>query len=96
MFHLGFEWPMSERAAFAKRLAGENWPPEWFSKATQGDEPWIFYMSRQFIDHVVTTLGEVLDGLAAFVRDELLPKLIALENALGQEGNCGTPKASIS
>lgn len=81
MFHLGFEWPMDERLAFAARITEERWPAEWFSKATHGDEPWIFYMSAQFIDHVIETIYRVLDGLAAYVRDELLPRQIEAEKA---------------
>lgn len=41
MFHQSFEWSESERAKFAKATAA--WPAEWFSHATSGGEPWVFY-----------------------------------------------------
>lgn len=85
MFHLGFEWPLAERVAFAARITEEHWPTEWFSRATSGTEPWIFYMSTQFIDHVIETIYRVLDGLAAYVRDELLPRRIELEKRRDRE-----------
>jgi len=73
MFHLGFEWPMAERHAFAARIQSEGWPADWFSCATSGDEPWIFYMSDIFITHMLSTTEAVLDGFATCVKDDLLP-----------------------
>lgn len=74
MFHLGFEWPLAERRAFAARITTEGWPTDWFSQASHGDEPWIFYMSSVFIDHLLATIDGVLDGFAIYVRDDLLPR----------------------
>jgi hypothetical protein len=54
MFHQGFEWSESERAKFAKATAA--WPAEWFSQATSGGEPWVFYLTDVFVDHVLATV----------------------------------------
>jgi hypothetical protein len=73
MFHNGLEWPMEERLRFAKRIEDESWPNEWFSRATSGDEPWIYYLSQSFIDHCLQTIVQILDGFSAFVQKELVP-----------------------
>lgn len=72
MLHLGFEWPQPERLAFAKAIAANDWEPSWFSKATSGGEPWIFYLSQSFIDHCLATIDDILNGLGAFVRQKEL------------------------
>ena len=68
MFHLGFEWPMEERIKFDNRVRSGEWPAEWFRKSTTGDEPWIFYMSDEFIRHCLTTIDGVLEGVGAFLK----------------------------
>ena len=68
MFHLGFEWPMEERIKFGDRVRSGEWPAEWFQKSTTGDEPWIFYMSDEFIRHCLTTIDEVLEGVGAYLK----------------------------
>lgn len=95
MFHLGFEWPMSERIAFGKRISDEKWPTEWFSKATQGDEPWIYYMSPGFIEHVVAMVYHVLDGFSTYLRDDILPNAIGKADGDGHKGNCGTQETPV-
>jgi hypothetical protein len=67
MLHDGFEWPDAERRKFAERVARE-WPPHWFTSASTGGLPWIFYMSDAFVDHCLTTVDAILDGLGRFVR----------------------------
>ncbi|GAA4446372.1 hypothetical protein [Novipirellula rosea] len=71
MFHCGFEWPVDERSKFANRIAKEKWPAEWFSSATFGGEPWVFYMTSEFIEHCLSTIDLVLIAFGEFVRDEL-------------------------
>jgi hypothetical protein len=77
MFHHGFEWPIEERNRFAKRITDEQWPEGWFSRATHEGQPWIFYMTEAFIEHVFTTIDRVQDGFALQVQDDLLPRLSA-------------------
>jgi len=73
MFHHGFEWPVEERHRFEKRISQEGWSLDWLSKATTGGEPWIFYFSENFIEHGLSAIDDVLAGIGAFIRDELLP-----------------------
>ena len=68
MFHLGFEWPMEERIKFDERVRSGEWPASWFQKSKTGDEPWIFYMSDEFIRHCLTTIDGVLEGVGAFLK----------------------------
>lgn len=65
--HCGFEWPEDELRKFDERFARE-WPPHWFTSAKTGSQPWIFYMSDAFVDHCLTTVDAILDGLGRFVR----------------------------
>jgi len=53
MFHLGFEWPIEERMRFAQRITDEGWPKGWFRTATHDKQPWIFYVSEEFISHAL-------------------------------------------
>ncbi len=73
MFHHGFEWPVGERQRFAKRIADEHWPADWFLHATTGNEPWIFCLTDKFIEHCLTTIDQTLDATGLFVRDVLVP-----------------------
>jgi hypothetical protein len=72
MFHNGFEWPLDERVKFGKRIRCEGWPNDWFSTATSGDEPWIFYLSEQYIEHCLEMIEQVLDAIGGFIRDDLI------------------------
>ena len=66
MFHFGFEWPIEERKRFDRRLRESQWPTDWFEKSTTGNNPWIFYMSSQFIEHCLTTAGEIITAIGRF------------------------------
>ena len=70
MFHNGFEWPMKERHKFSEEIQRRGWPPEWFKKSTSGDQPWIFYMSADFIQHCLDTIDQVLEGVGAYVTQQ--------------------------
>ena len=74
MFHFGLEWPTDERLAFQKRIQVDQWPTTWFSKATSGGSPWIFYMTHEFIEHCLSTAERVLTAFGEFVRDEIVVK----------------------
>jgi hypothetical protein len=71
MFHNGFEWPLAERLRFDRAMEEAGWPENWFTKSTSGNEPWIFYMSKDFIAHCLATIDKVLDAFGEFVREEL-------------------------
>jgi hypothetical protein len=66
MFHNGLEWPLDER------IRSKGWPSDWFSTATSADEPWIFYLSEQYIEHCLEMIEQVLDAVGAFNRDDLI------------------------
>ncbi len=66
MFHLGFEWPPSDRGRFAQRIAA--WPSDWFATATSDHSPWIFYLTDTFVRHCLDSIDKVLSGLGAFAR----------------------------
>ena len=70
MVHLGFEWPVEERAKFANAVVQQKWPTAWFSQATSGGEPWIYYMSSVFIEHCLKTIDGILIGIGAYLRDQ--------------------------
>lgn len=67
MFHNGFEWPMDERKTFGELIAAEGWPDRWFKKSTTGGDPWIFYMSDEFIAHCLEMIDQVLEGVGRYL-----------------------------
>ena len=68
MFHLGFEWPDTERSAFERRIVADGWPQDWLSQATSDSQPWVFYLSDTFVQHCLATVDQIFAGLGAFVR----------------------------
>lgn len=79
MFHCGFEWPLPERRAFQKRINDSGWPQTWFALATSGGEPWVFYLTRDFIDYCLEIVGRVIEGIGAFCKAELLSRHVGQE-----------------
>ena len=67
MFHNGFEWPLETRRKFVARTSNEKWPDDWFSQATTDDEPWIIYMSDEFIDYCLSMIDEILEGVGRYL-----------------------------
>lgn len=67
MFHFGFEWPPDERKRFWKRVKNENWPSNWLDAATSGGEPWIIYLSDEFILYCVESIEEIINSISRFV-----------------------------
>ena len=65
MFHYGFEWPQDEMRKFNNRLS--DWPTGWFQKATLDDEPWMFYMSPDFIRHCTRAILMCIEGIEKFL-----------------------------
>ena len=66
MFHGGFEWSKDELKKFEKLLDENLWPPDWFSKATTDDEPWMFYMTSAYVDHCLEMAEGVIRGIRQF------------------------------
>jgi len=68
MFHCGFEWPVAERECFERRIKQE-WPSDWFAKATHDERPWVFYMTDVFIQHCLKVIEQVIAGIGRFCKD---------------------------
>ena len=64
LFHFGFEWPQEERRKFQGRLS--EWPYQWFGVSTSEGDPWMFYMSTEFITQCLDTAVQVLKGFAIY------------------------------
>lgn len=67
MFHGGHEWPEKDVKDFANLIASKGWT-DCFTSAESGGDPWIFYLSREFTDHCLETVDEIIDGVGARVR----------------------------
>lgn len=67
MFHFGFEWPLEERRRFDRQLS--RWPEDWFSKATSGGAPWVFYMSPTFVAHCLGRTEQIISGIGRFCKE---------------------------
>ena len=63
MFHHGFEWPPEMRKSFARRIETSGWPSKWFSSASTGDDPWMFYMTDTFIDLCIDKIQKIAIGI---------------------------------
>lgn len=68
MLHSGFEWPVADRAKFARAIAEQKFPDTWFEHASSNDEPWIFYMSEALIARVLALVDQVLDAAGRHLR----------------------------
>lgn len=69
MFHNGFEWPPEVRQKFATRIKNDNWPGTWFSWATSGGEPWVFYMREEFIAHCLEMTEQILSSVGRYISE---------------------------
>lgn len=71
MFHHGFEWPIEERHRFWERTTKENWPANWLSAATSDGEPWVIYLTNEFITHCINSIEQIITGISRFVYTSL-------------------------
>ena len=67
MFHCGFEWPIEERNRFWSRINKEKWPENWLEAATTNNEPWIIYLSNEFIWHCLERIRATIAAIGKFV-----------------------------
>jgi len=67
MFHRGFEWPLEERLHFWSRIKKENWPSTYLEAATINGQPWVVYLSKEFIWHCIEIIEKVIVSLGNFV-----------------------------
>lgn len=68
MLHSGFEWPVADRAKFARAIVEQRFPEGWFERALTNGEPWIFYMSEELILRVLTLVDDVLTAAGRQLR----------------------------
>ena len=66
MLHNGFEWPAERRTKFAARVG--NWPKRWFACSRFGGQPWVWYMTDEFIDRVLSLVEETMEAAGAEAR----------------------------
>ena len=90
MFHHGFLWPkdekdekdeIDEREKFRNRICENEWPGGWFQETTHNGDPYLFYMSDEFIEHCLKTIDDILDGVGAYYRslhEDKWKKLISI------------------
>ena len=75
MFHNGFIWSENERRKFQEKIKNPGWPKSWFVETNYRDsrekteEPRIFCMSTEFIEHCLWTIEQVLDGYGQSARE---------------------------
>lgn len=69
MFHNGFEWPMDERRKFAELIVTEGWPADWFKKSMSAGDPWIYYMSDEFIAFCLNMTDQALEGAGRYLKE---------------------------
>lgn len=70
MFHHGLEWPMKERFKFIQRIQDENWPNNWFDTSRSGGEPWIFYITSDFVEHCLNCIEKILEGVGKYLEND--------------------------
>ena len=66
MFHGGFEWSSERLKGFERQLSENCWPLDWFSWAISGDEPWMCYMTSDFISHCLDMAAGLIRGIEEY------------------------------
>jgi hypothetical protein len=74
MFHRGFVWPTEERKRFWNRIKKEKWPESWLEASTTNNDPWIIYLTNEFIWHCFERIRGTIAAIGEFVYD------ISIEN----------------
>ncbi|MCO8019419.1 hypothetical protein NI456_11180 [Brevundimonas diminuta] len=70
MFHNGFEWPVERRAAFASQIKSQGLPENWFRSSFHDHEPWIYYMTSEFVDRCLKLVDEVLAAIGGMTKPQ--------------------------
>jgi hypothetical protein len=79
MFHDGFEWPQERCAQFAKRVDEKGWQ-QWFTNSIRGDDPWIFYMTDEFIKHCLDMVAILLEAFGKYCKERDRIQTIPIES----------------
>ncbi len=75
MFHCGFEWPIEERHRFWNRNINEKWPSNWLNSATSDGEPWIIYLTDDFVTHCINSIEQIINGISRFVYASMVEEI---------------------
>ncbi len=70
MFHWGIEWPIEERERFDRLIRDSGWPRSWFDHAVDGDGPWIFYLTEEFVSHCLDSIERLVDSVRDYVQNK--------------------------
>ena len=70
MLHWGLEWPSDERRNFPELIRNSGWPKSWFNCSEDGEGPWIFYLTDEFVSHCLNTFDRVLDVVREYIQAE--------------------------
>ena len=67
MFHWGIEWPIEKRGQFEELIKLSGWPTSWFDQAIQGDGPWVFYLTEEFVYRCVELVEQMIDEVRSYI-----------------------------
>ena len=67
MFHDGIEWSKDNKDDFQKEIIARSWE-DYFSFSTSNNDPWIFYINKEYIAKSPDLMSEFLDSLASFCK----------------------------
>lgn len=67
MFHNGLEWTPRRRAEFTKVIEAQKWE-HFFSSATSGGYPWVFYIEKRVMAEIPDVIERILDGMGNFAK----------------------------
>ncbi len=70
MFHWGIEWPFDQRERFDRLIRDSGWPSSWFDRAIDGDGPWVFYLTAEFVSHCLDSIEQLIDSVRHFVQSK--------------------------
>ena len=68
MFHWGVEWPFDERGRFERLRRDSGWPESWFDQAIDGEAPWTFYLTEEFVTRCLDLVEQLVQSVGEYVQ----------------------------
>ena len=68
MLHWGLEWPLDDRRKFPELIRDSGWSESWFNCSDDGEGPWIFYLTDEFVSHCLDTFDLILDLVQEYIQ----------------------------
>ncbi len=68
MLHWGLEWPVEDRRKFPELIRDSGWSESWFNCSDDGEGPWIFYLTDEFVSHCLDTFDLILDLVQEYIQ----------------------------